>query len=213
HVETSSVDILESARGPVKTYRAGNWISVEPSESPREVVHPSGSTITAYPLDSLEAVTLPRYLPGVNNISVLMALVPPPLNELLLLQGKRLARGETDPAGAVVAFYEAALAGKEHLLSSPPGYPGGWWIWVAVSGRKNGRQARYLCWPTMALDWTSVPLAITALRILRGEVAKHGVLPSEACFELGSFLAEASEYVGEEQRGVPLLNERFVWLE
>ncbi len=41
----------------------------------------------------------------------------------------------------------------------------------------------------------------------------HGVLPPEACFELGSFFEEVAKYVGEEHRGKPLLIERFDWLE
>ena len=213
HVETSWIDILECARSPVKTYRAGDWISIEPSEYPMEIVHPSGSMITAYPSDALEAITLPPYLPGVNNISILMSLVPPQLNELYLQHAQRMANDETDPAEAMVAFFEAALADKERWLSSTPGYPGGWWMWASVTGQKNGRQARYLCWPAMVLNWTNVPLIIVALRIMRGEVSLHGVMPPEACFELGSFLEEAAKYVHEEHRGKPLLNERFDWLE
>jgi hypothetical protein len=65
----------------------------------------------------------------------------------------------------------------------------------------------------MILDWTNVPLIIVALRILRSEVSRHGVLPAEACFELGSFLDEVTRYVPEEHLGKPLLNERFDWLE
>jgi len=212
-VETSAVDIMECARGPVKIFRAGSRLSIEPIENPMEIFHPSGITITAYPLDATEAVTLPAYLPGVRNISILMSLVPPPLNELILQHGHRMAKDETDPAKAIVAFYEEALADKDRWLSTPPGFPGGWWMWAGVTGRKNGRQARYLCWPTMFLDWTNVPLIIVALRILRGEVSMHGVLPPEACFELESFFEDVAKYVGEEQRGIPLLNERFDWLE
>ncbi len=214
HMETSGVDMMECARSPVKTYRAGGWISIEPIEYPMEIVHPSGPIITAYPTDALEAITLPPYLPGVKNISILMSLVPPRLNELYLQHGQRMANDETDPAKAMVAFFEEALADKERCLSSPSGYPGGWWMWVNVTGQKNGRLARYLCWPAMVLDWTNVPLIIVALRILRGEVSLHGVMPPEACFELGSFLEEAAKYVVDEQhRGLPLLNERFDWLE
>ncbi len=212
-VETSAVDIMESARGPVKIYRAGNWLSIEPIEGPMEIFHPAGTMITAYPLDASEAVTLPDYLPGVRNISVLMSFVPPPLNELILQHGHRMVKDEIDPASAIVAFYEAALADKECWLATPHGYPGGWWMWAGVTGRKNGRKARYLCWPAMFLDWTSVPLIIVALRILRGEVSMHGVLPPEACFELESFFEEVAKYVGEEHRGKPLLIERFDWLE
>lgn len=213
HVETSWEDPLEGARGPVLTYRAGRWIRVEPSENPIEVVHPSGYRITAYPVDFPESVTLPHYLPGVNNISTLFSMSPPPLNELWLQQGRRIAEDETDPAGAALAFMETAVSDKERWLSSPPGYPSGYLMWDIVTGRKNGRQARYMCWPAFVLDWTTVPLIVVALRILRGEVSARGVFPPEACFELLSFFKDAAQYLSDEHRGKPLLEERFEWLE
>ena len=110
-------------------------------------------------------------------------------------------------------FFEAAMADKQRWLTSPAGYPRGWGMWAVAEGLKEGRKGRYLCWPSMILDWTTVPLIITALRILRGEVSKRGVLPSEACFELDSFLAEAAGYLREEHRGKALLNERFEYPE
>ena len=86
-------------------------------------------------------------------------------------------------------------------------------MWAVATGYKNGRKARYFCWPSMHLDWTSTGLMIAALRILNGEVAMHGVFPPEACFELVPFLEEAAKFVPEEQRDKPLLNERFEWLD
>jgi hypothetical protein len=149
----------------------------------------------------------------VKTVSSLFSFIPPQLNELYLRQGRRIATGETNPAGATLAFLEETVADKERWLSNPPGYPSGYMMWVVAKGRKDGRRARYMCWPEFILDWTDVPLVIVALRILRGEVSMHGVLPPQACFELASFLEEASWYVSEEQRGKPLLNERFEWLE
>ncbi len=85
-------------------------------------------------------------------------------------------------------------------------------MWVVAEGYKKQRNVRYMCWPSMIINWTTVPLIITALRILREEVSQHGVLPSEACFDLVSFFDEASMYIPEEHRGNPLFNERFDWL-
>jgi len=213
HVETSWEDPLECARGPVLTYRSGRWIRVEPSENPIDVVHPSGYRITAYPADLPETVTLPHYLPGVNNISILFSMSPPPLNELWLQQGRRIAGGETDPAGAALAFMETAVSDRERWLSRPLGYPSGYLMWANATGRKNGRQARHMCWPALGWDWTTVSFTVSALRILRGQVARRGVLPPEACFDLASFLKDAAQYVSDEHRGKPLLEERLEWLE
>jgi len=212
-VETSWDDILEVYRGPVLMYRAGDWGRVEPRENPVEVVHPSGYRITAYPVDSQEPLTLPRFLPGVKTVSTVLSLIPPPLNELYLLQGQRIAKGETDHAKAALAIMETAVADKERWLTSPPGYPSGWLMWVSATGIKNGRRVSYMCWPAFYWDWTIVSFTVSILRILRGQVTKHGVLPPEACFKPASFFKDTEQYVRDEQRGKPLLAERFEWLE
>ncbi len=206
HIETNW-DFMEVAAGPVFTYREGQWGRVNPLENPIEVLHPSGHKITAYLTDTPIAFTLPHSLPGVQTVSSLFSITPPPLNKLFLQQSQRISRGETDLEGAVMAYLDTALADKERWFFSPPGYPSGWWMWAIATGNKNGRKARYMCWPSMFLDWTNIPLIIVALRILRGEVSQHGVLPPEACFELESFFQEAAQYLREEHRGKPLLNE------
>lgn len=70
-----------------------------------------------------------------------------------------------------------------------------------------------MCWPALGWDWTTVSFTVSALRILRGQVARRGVLPPEACFDLASFLKDAAQYVSDEHRGKPLLEERLEWLE
>ncbi len=212
HVDNSGVDLMETAVAPVCTYRNGRPMRIEPIANPIQYEHPLGGTITAYPNDSVESVTLPRYLPGVNNYSSSVILFPPPLNELYIQLGQQIASDESDPAGALVSFYEAILEDKDRWLVNPSGFPGGWWMWAVATGYKNGRKARYFCWPSMYLDWTSTGLIITALRILNGDVAMHGVFPPEACFELGSFFEEAVQFVPEEHRDKALLHERFDWL-
>lgn len=206
-------DLLETAAGPVLTYREGYWGLVDPMENPVEIIHPSGRKITAYLTDNPIGLTLQHSLPGVQTVSSLFSMNPPQFYRLFFQQSQRISKGETNLEGAVLTYLETAVADKERWFSSPPGYPSGWWMWAVASGHKNGRKARSLCWPAMVLDWTNVPLLIVALRILRGEVSKHGVLPPEACFELESFFQEAAQYLSAEHRGKPLLNELFEYLE
>ncbi len=211
-VETSW-DVIETAGEPVLTYRAGRWIHLDPLENPIDVHHLSGKKITAYLTDSPSILTLPDHLPGVQTVTCLLGMIPPQLMNLFIQKSQRIARGELDWRGAALDFFKSAVADKERWLTSPHGYPRGWGMWVVAEGYKDGRKARFLCWPSMILNWTTVPLIITALRILRGEVSQFGVFPSEACFDLVSFFDEASKYVPEEHRGKSLLNERFDWLE
>jgi hypothetical protein len=133
--------------------------------------------------------------------------------ELFIRKSQRIAMGEMDWIEATKDYFEAAVAEKDHWLVSPGGYPRGWGMWVVAEGQKDGRKARYICWPAMFLDWTTVPLIIVTHKILKGEVFQHGVLQTEAILELGPFLEEAAKYVGKENRDTPLLNKRFEWLE
>jgi hypothetical protein len=211
-VETSW-DLIETAGEPIVTYRTGSYMRLDPLENPVKVIHPSGSKITGYLIDSPSIFTLPYYLPGVQTVTCLLGMIPPQLMELFIQKSRRIARGETDWSGAALDFFETAVADKDHWSISPAGYPRDWWMWAVAEGHKEGRKVRYLCWPSMDLDWTTVPLIIVALRILRGEVSQHGVLPTEACFDLASFLKDAAQYVSDEHRGKPLLEERLEWLE
>jgi hypothetical protein len=209
----SSWDLIETAGEPIATYRDGSWTRLDPLENPVQVIHPSGSEITGYLTDSPCTFTLPRYLPGVKTVTCLLGMVPPQLMALFIQKSQRIAERETDWSGAALDFFETAVADKEHWLTPPANCPKGWWMWAVAEGQKEGRKARYLCWPSMVLSWGLIPLIIVALRILRGEVSQHGVCPTEACFELGSFLDEASKYLPDNHQGEPLLNERFDWLE
>lgn len=210
-VDNSWLDILESARGPVLTYRQGHWVRVEPIENPAQVVLPSGQKVTAYPLGQSEPVTLPRYLPGVKKVSTLVSLFPPQLNELYLQQGRRIAKGEVDAGRATVSFFETIVADKARWLSGPPGFPEDWTMWVIATGWKGGRRARYACWPHALPISTTTPLATCALRILRGEVDRYGVLAPEACFEPMGFFADMVKLHPPTSEG-PLLGESFQYL-
>ncbi len=84
---------------------------------------------------------------------------------------------------------------------------------VAAIGRKDGRTARYTCWPDGLPSSTVIPLTVATLRILRGEISARGVLPPESCFEPTSFFKEAAAYGEAADRNKPLLGERFEWLD
>jgi Saccharopine dehydrogenase NADP binding domain len=211
-VETSW-DLIETAGGPILTYREGSWVHLDPLENPVEVLHPSGSKIIAYPADSPTIYTLPSYLPGVQTVTCLLGMIPPQLMKLFIQKSQRIARGEVDWTEATIDYFETAVADKEHWLTAPTGYPKGWGMWAVAEGQKDRRKARYLCWPSMILDWTTVSLIIVALKILKGEISTHGVLPTEAIIELEPFLDDASKYVHKEYRGRPIFSERFEWLE
>lgn len=215
--KTGSVDamwqtVLNLARGPVRMYRDGRWIATEPVENPIDVPLPYGGAVTAYPVGTPEPMTLPRYLPGVRNVSSVWSLFPLQLNEPYLREGQRISHGEVTPAEAVRSFFETIVADPDRWLQMPSGYPSGFNVWVVATGFRDRRRARYICWPVRMPTSASAALTVASLKILRGDVSVRGVLPPEACFEPMSFFEEAARYAKEEDRDKPLLGESLEWL-
>lgn len=212
-VDTSLQQIVNAMSGPVRIYRDGRWMDIDPLENRVEITLPEGGTVTAYPVGHSEAITLPRHLPGVRSVSCVLGVSTPQLGELLLREARRTLRGEVTAREATRSFLETIGTDPDRWLktSAGPLAAPGWRMWVVASGWKDGRRARYTCWP-IRLGGTALPLAIAALRILRGEVSARGVLPPEACFEPMLFFEEAARYRRDEDRDKPFLGEFLEWL-
>ena len=200
------------ARGPVRTYREGRWIEIDPQENPVQIVLPEGKTVTAYPVGMPGPITLPRTLPEVQSVGSMLSLFPPQLHELLFREGRRISREGLSAVEAAQSFLKTALADPKRWLQTPSDFPPGWKMWVEATGWKEGRRARYIVWPLGPLYSTSIPLTVATLRILRGEVSVRGVLPPEACFEPIPFFDEVAQHAEEEDRDKPLFGESFEWL-
>ncbi len=214
---TGRVDALWEAalnlvRGPLRIYRDSRLMEVDPAHNPIEVTLPVGGTVTAYPVAVPEPITLPRYLPGVRSVACVWSLFPPRVNDLFVREGARISREGLAPADAAKSFLETLLADPALWRKPPEGSPSGSMVWVAATGWKDGRRARYMCWPVRLPTSINIPLVVATLRILRGEVPERGVLPPEACFDPMPFFEDMAKYAGEEDRDKPLLGERFEWL-
>lgn len=201
------------ACGPVRAFRDGRPVDIEPLENPVEVVRPGVGPVKAYPVAMPEPITLPRYLPGVRNVSSLLSFFPPHLNELVFSAGQRVSRGGLSVADATKSIITTVAEDPDHWFTVPgQPVPDGAFMWIVATGWKDGRGARYTCWPVRLPYSTGLTLALGALRILRGEVDAKGVLPPEALFEPTPFLEEVGAYAKEEDRGKPLLGESLDWL-
>lgn len=213
HVDTSVHEVLSMMSAPVPVYRDGRWTAVDPLENLVEVVLPEHGTVRAYPGSASEGITLPRYLPGVRSVSAVLVVTPPQLHELIFREVRRISRDGLAPADAGRSFLETIRADPDRWLKMPEGVPPayGRTMSVAATGWKDGRRARYTCWPDGLPSSTSIPLTIATLRILRGEVSARGVLPPEACFEPMPFFEEAAQYAKDEDRDRPLLGESLEW--
>ena len=193
-INASWQQVLAWVSGPVRTYRDGRLVDVNPFEDPQEVLLPRDGTVTAIPIGSTEPISIPRRIRGLRSASVFMALLPPQLNELLREQSQRIANGRSDVAASTMAFLDAITADPDRWLASHPGIPSDFGIIASATGNKDGRKVRYSCWPAGPWESTVGPLTAAALRILHGTVRDRGVLPPEAVFEPLPFLEEAARF-------------------
>ena len=208
-VDSSWQLVMSNIRGPVRVYRDGAWKVVDPFDHGVEVKSPQGLTLTAYPCANPELITLPRYLPSVRNLSCVCGVSPPEISQLVHDEAQRISRDEVTAEGATRSFLKTLGSDHEDWLKrNAPG----WDMWLVTTGLKEGRRARYTCWP-VGVAYTSIPLAVAAFRILRGEVSVRGVVPPEACFEPMSFFEEVARYVPAEDRDKPFYGESMEWLE
>jgi saccharopine dehydrogenase-like NADP-dependent oxidoreductase len=204
--------VMGLTRGPVRIYRDGKPLSVEPFTHGEEVAWLSGERLMAYPVDNAETHTLPSHLPGVAAITGFACPWPPRLTELWREQSGRMTSGTINPAEAAIALHEAVAADNDHWLADPGPEPGPV-LWVTARGSSGGRAARYTCWPRMTWLSTAAPLATATLALLRGEVHETGVLPPEAVFEPSGFFARVAAYAGIDASERPLFDEELVYEE
>jgi len=211
----------EPSRRMIKTHHDGKWVAVDPLVSGVEIPREHGASVTAFPIFAgAGELVRPQYLKEVRQVALHFSRFPPPLRELLQTQLKRVVEGEAAVPQASHAFYEAVerdperwLAGEDAFLTFPdvPAW------WVRAIGYKAGAAARFTCWitPQNNVDdgeYVSVPGAVAALTILRGEARGHGVLPPEGCFEPGPFFEKVASLLSEKPPGGRLLGDRFEWL-
>lgn len=201
--------VMKSVAGKVRTYRDGRWLDIDPIEDAVRITSPYGGEFTAHPVDVSDPITLPRALPDIRSVSVVLSMFPPQLNKFWCELGRRIARGELDESAAAIAFYEHMATLPKESLAAPKGFESGWVMWAEAVGTKQGRRTRYKCWPSVDWTTTSGPLAAAALKILRGDIRKKGVLSPESCLDPMSFFAEAAQYGSEKPSDGEFLHESF----
>jgi saccharopine dehydrogenase (NAD+, L-lysine-forming) len=207
-INASWQQVLAWVSGRVRTYRGGRLVDVDPFEHPKEIPLPGdGGAVTAIPIGSTEPITFPRRIRGLRSVSVLMALLPPQLNEILREQARLITEGKSDAAASTMVLLETIAADPDRWLERRPGIPSGFGMMASATGKKGGQKVRHTCWPAGPWESTVGPLTVAALRILRGKVSERGVLPPEAVFEPLRFLEEAARYGPSRPGPGRLLNE------
>ena len=205
----------------VLDYKDGRWVETDPVRGGLDVPLTQGGTITAYPYASSEPLwgSLPDDLSRVLPVEIFFSPLPPQLHDVLREQALRVLGGEIDSEAAAKSFYDTVESDPRRWLTLPDDFVPIPKMWVRAVGRKEGRAARCSCWFTAPIwnvgGWflTSVPLVVAALKILRGEIRKRGVMTAETAFEPLPFLDEAASLLPELPPDGKMIGESFEWLE
>jgi NAD(P)-dependent dehydrogenase (short-subunit alcohol dehydrogenase family) len=206
HVTASWQTVMGFMRGPVRIYRNGQPLDVEPFTNAVQVSWPSGESMLAYPVDSAETRTLTSQMPGLKALTSLVTFWPSRLNELWREQSRRMISGDADPAEAVMALHEALAANPDYWLADTGGLPSHP-LWMVADGMSAGRAARYSCWFRLG-PLTEAALTAGTLALLRGEVPAKGVRTPEAAFEPATFFAQVAHHAGGGAATEPLFDDR-----
>jgi hypothetical protein len=210
-IDTSLQLVPNMLSKPACIYRDARWAEVDARESGVSVALPKGGIVTAYPLSHSNTITLPRYLTGIRNASVVLGVPNPHLADLMFSMAGQISSGKLTDKAATRSFIETIGKDPDHWLEAPPGplSTARWELWIVVTGWKEGRRGRYTYWPT---KWVP-PLVVAALCIMRGDVSERGVLPPEACFEPQSFFDEMVSLMPDPPSDGKWYGESFEWLE
>lgn len=198
HVDASLQATLNASTGRIRTFVGGRWMDEEALGRAVSVMLPTGQHFRAFPLGWAEPVMLPRSIPQLKNVISLVNLLPPQINELIRAEASFIAQGRLRPREATIDMLESVNIDPGRWLSRPQGMMVGA-LFAIARGMKNGERAICGVIPNWsyrsAPDWveglgTGAPCSLAALRILRGEVFRRGVMGPEACFEPIGFFAE-----------------------
>jgi lysine 6-dehydrogenase len=192
--------------GRVPSYQKGHLVDV-PAGSGKEVVlfPPPVGRVNCYHVGHPEPVTLPRFVPGLREVTLKGGLSEQPLNDLAIwLARLRLTDtpAKKDVLGKIIKAalpFLSKLGEAEEPCSA---------VRVDVGGWKDDayHEVSYGAAAHMA-ELTGLPLAIGALMLARRTVHVPGVVAPEACIDPDTFLHEL------EKRGVEVHDMTGQWPE
>jgi len=187
-------------------------VTVKNETKEMKVAMPGDGEVSAVMVGSPEPVTLPRWVPGIQDVYTLVSWFPFQLNEHFRELGGQAARGKLSETQAVLAFLDRTIEELGRGQPSSAGLLGDGTRWVEAIGTKSGSRRRYTCWPTS--NWyglnnnpTPTALALAALKILGGEIRARGVLTPESCLDPLPFLKEVACQLLKTDEPRNLLNE------
>lgn len=188
--EAVVLHVLHIVTGSVPTFRDGRRRMVPAGTGRKVVAFPSPiGPRPVWHVGHPEPVTLPRFMPELQQVTLRGGLVEPMLNRLAFGVARLgLTRSEGVRRRLASLFSRMGpVFQKVYRDVTPAG------AHVEVKGMKDGRPARVVlaALGTMA-DLTGIPLAVAALMLGRGDIKRPGVIAPEAegAVPPAEFLAE-----------------------
>ena len=214
---------LQLAQGhgirPVVDYQDGRYVEADPVRTGLDVPTTQGGSITLYPYYSgdLFLPGLPHNLSAAPPVELWFSPLPPQLHELLREHVQCVIDEGIDSITAAESFYDTVDGDPQRWLTPPNDFVVPPELWVRSVGRKEGRAARCTCWLQVARGrlylLTSAALSVVVLKILRGEIQKHGVLTAKETFDPLPFFDEVAAQLPDPPQNGKLIGESFEWLE
>jgi len=195
--------------GPGRVFRDGKRTSVDISSSGVRIPLPGGGTVLAYPVDTLEPLTIPRHLDKVKNVSTMAGFLPPAFGDLIRRVTGQVAKGAIDVQRAVISLAGAVKSEPERWLANPEGLPMDFVLRARAVGVKDGTRTEYNIAQNPEWVSTASPLYLAATRILTGEITERGVLTPEDCLEPMPFMKEVASIMPGWPSGAKLFEESF----
>lgn len=175
--------------GEATIYRDGAWAKVPAFGDPETISFPvPPGTGECYTVSHPEPITIPRFIAGVQHVSIKLGYLPQRINEAMR-HALALGLGSAKPialdgqAVSPPAFAAAYLASDDadHLFGFSAVEPF-FGREVRVAGERAGRQTRivYRYGGRRGGRITAMMPALAAELLVRGEIAQRGVLAPEA---------------------------------
>ncbi len=194
--------IMKWGTPPFRVYHGGALKAVESKAEEVQSNMPGNGQIPAVETGGIEHITIPRSIPGVQNVHTLLSWYPFQLNDSYRDIGAQAAKGELGDSQATQQFIGGLIKEIDRRQTLPKDFVESYMLWAAAIGTKAGKKARYSCWPA-STGWLSTvhAMSLGALKVLKGEVNSPGVLSPESCLDPLPFFRDVARSALREEPG------------
>ncbi|MEJ2122016.1 MAG: saccharopine dehydrogenase NADP-binding domain-containing protein [Alphaproteobacteria bacterium] len=213
--------VIHGFSGTARQFVGGSYVDLPAFGPAYKLPLLGGGAIEVHTQGSAEPITLPRSIPGIEEVTMGAGYYPPQVNDLTKQHIDACGPGAEEEV--VAAVRRDLAANPEHWTAElrddvTKGES------VTLEGLKDGRPARCLVEPNWNRDAfaedasgdvvTGGPLLVACLKLLHGEIATKGVFAPEACFSPGAFFEDLRREVNLfTERDGSLVTEEFGFLD